>query len=246
MNIRTIVETVISIIISNILMAFSVVAFISPNGFIMGGTTGIGLVITHYSTLPLSTVVLLVNIALFLIGFFFLGKKFALSTIGGTILYPLFMSVFEGIPDISNLTDDAMLAAILGGVLMGSGVGLMLRVGGSTGGTDILALILNKYTHLNLSVILYMVDGVILLLQISFSDPEQVLFGILILASITMVMNRVMLMGSMKVQIFAVSEKHEEIRKWILSEGDAGATLFSIKRGYTEKEELGIMCVIPR
>ena len=71
-------------------------------------------------------------------------NKFAISTIGGTILYPLFLSVFEGMPEISALTDNTMLAAVFGGVLMGAGVGLILRVGGSTGGTDILALIINK------------------------------------------------------------------------------------------------------
>ena len=239
------IDTVLSILVGNLLMAFAVEAFIAPYGVILGGATGIGLVIAHYSTLSLSMIVLIVNVALFILGFLILGKTFALSTLAGTILYPLMLSLFEHL-HTGPYTDNTLLAAIYGGIIMGAGVGLVLRVGSSTGGTDIIALILNKYTHLNLSIILGILDVVIIAAQIPFSNSEQLLYGIIIVVLMTLLTDRMMLLGSSKIQIFIISSEYEQIRNWILTEGDAGATLFMIEKGYTRKEEKSIMCIIPR
>ena len=89
-----------------------------------------------------------------------------------------------------------MLAALYGGALLGIGVGVIVRVGASTGGTDILALVLHKYTHIPVAVLIYGVDFAVLGCQLSFSDTEQVLYGILTLVTETLVLNRVMVMGA--------------------------------------------------
>lgn len=231
-------------ILSNFLIAVAVVGFISPHGIILGGATGISLVVTHYIPMNLSTTILIVNSILFVIGFICLGKKFALSTIANSILYPACMFVLEKIFP-TNLTENIMLAAIFGGVLMGAGVGLILREGGSSGGTDILALILDRYFHFNLSIILYIIDGIVLSLQLIFSNSEQILLGIFVLALITLTMNKIMLMGKIQIQILVISDKIDLIREKIIRE-DFGATLFFIERGFTSRKDRGIMCVLPR
>ena len=243
---KSIVRSIVAMLAGNFAVAVAVIIFIAPQGIILGGSTGIALTITHYIPFPLSATVFVINMLFFIIGFICLGKKFALTTIVNTLLYPLAMSLLEQLPNAGiPVTDNIMLAAIFGGVLMGGGIGLLLRAGGSSGGTDIPALILNKYFHLNVSVLLYVIDGLVLCLQAFFSNMEQILYGIFVLALFTMAMNRIMLMGKSQIQLFIISDESETIRQQILAE-DAGATMFYVEKAFTGKQGKCIMCVIPR
>ena len=239
-------KNILIMIFSNFLFAVSVTGFIRPHGIILGGATGLGLLITHYIPMKLSVVVMILNVVLLLIAFVTMGKKFALSTLANSILYPSVMYIFETFIDLGKVTEDPMLSCVFGGVLMGIGIGLILKTGSSTGGTDVIAVAINKYTHINLSVLLYMVDGVIMACQLMFSNREQVLLGIFLMALLTLTMNKIMIMGKSQIQLMIFSEKTEEIRQMILGQEDAGATLFHIEKGYTREESKAIMCIIPR
>lgn len=243
---KSITNSIVAMLLGNFAVAAAVIIFIAPQGIILGGSTGIALALTHYISFPLSATVFIINMLFFVTGFVFLGKKFALTTIANSILYPLAMSLLEQLPIAGKpVTDNIMLAAVFGGVLMGGGIGLLLRAGGSSGGTDIPALILNKYFHLNVSALLYVIDGLVLCSQAFFSSIEQILYGIFVLALFTMTMNRIMLMGKSQIQLFIISDESETIRQQILAE-DAGATMFYVEKAYTGKQGKCIMCVIPR
>ena len=233
-------------VFSNILFAIAVTGFIRPHGIILGGATGLGLLITHYVNVKLSLVVMVINVILLAIAYIFMGRKFALSTLANSILYPAIMYVFETFIILGKLTEDPMLACVFSGVLMGIGIGMILKTGGSTGGTDVIAVAINKYTHWNLSVLLYMVDGVIMALQLMFSNREQVMLGIFLMALLTLTMNKIMIMGKTQAQLMIFTEKVAEVREKILGQEDAGATLFKIEKGYTGEESKAIMCMIPR
>lgn len=240
------IKNIVIMVFSNFLFAVSVTGFIRPHGIILGGATGLGLLITHYIDIKLSVVVMFINVALLLIAYITMGKKFALSTLANSILYPAVMYIFETFVVLGKITEDPMLSCVFGGVLMGVGIGLILKTGGSTGGTDVIAVAINKYTHMNLSVLLYLVDGVIMACQLMFSNREQVLLGIFLMALLTLTMNRIMIMGKTQVQFMIFSEKTEEIKQRILGKEDAGATLFHIQKGYTGEESNAIMCIVPR
>lgn len=152
--------TVGAVLAGNVILAFAVTAFIVPQGIIMGGATGVGLTIAHYLPFDLSAIVLVVNVALFVMGAAALGKKFALTTLVSTFAYPLILSVVQRIPAVSTLTDNRMLASVYAAILLGIGVGIIVRVGASTGGTDVLALVLNKYLHIPVAALLYGVHSV--------------------------------------------------------------------------------------
>ena len=142
------IKTILGVLVGNLVLSFAVAAFTVPNGIIMGGATGIGLTISHYFPVNLSLIILAINAVLFVLGAVFLGKKFALTTIISSFIYPIFLSMVQSIPGIDKVTENnAMLAALYGGVLLGIGIGLVVRVGASTGGTDILALVLHKWFH---------------------------------------------------------------------------------------------------
>ena len=243
---KSITNSIVAMLLGNFAVAAAVIIFIAPQGIILGGSTGIALALTHYISFPLSATVFIINMLFFVTGFVCLGKKFALTTIANSILYPLAMSLLEQLPIAGKpVTDNIMLAAVFGGVLMGGGIGLLLRAGGSSGGTDIPVLILNKYFHLNVSALLYVIDGLVLCSQAFFSSIEQILYGIFVLALFTMTMNRIMLMGKSQIQLFIISDESETIRQQILAE-DAGATMFYVEKAYTGRQGKCIMCVIPR
>ncbi len=233
-------------VFSNILFAIAVTGFIRPHGIILGGATGLGLLITHYVNMKLSIVVMFINVILLAIAYIFMGRKFALSTLANSILYPAVMYIFETFIILGKMTEDPMLACVFSGVLMGVGIGLILKTGGSTGGTDVIAVAINKYTHINLSILLYMVDGVIMALQLLFSNREQVMLGIFLMALLTLTMNKIMIMGKTQVELMIFSDETDRIRDMILGQADAGATLFHIEKGYTREESRAIMCLIPR
>ena len=243
---KSITRSIVAMLLGNFAVAAAVIIFIAPQGIILGGSTGIALALTHYISFPLSATVFVINMLFFVTGFICLGKKFALTTIANSILYPLAMSLLEQLPIAGKpVTDNIMLAAVFGGVLMGGGIGLLLRAGGSSGGTDIPALILNKYFHLNVSALLYVIDGLVLCSQAFFSSIEQILYGIFVLALFTMTMNRIMLMGKSQIQLFIISDESETIRQQIIAE-DAGATMFYVEKAFTGRQGKCIMCVIPR
>lgn len=238
-------ETVLGVLIGNIVLAFTVAAFMVPHGIIMGGATGIGLTISHYLPVQLSLIILIVNACLFLLGAVTLGKKFVITTIASTFLYPACLSVMQAIPGITELTDNIMLATLYGGALLGLGVGMIVRVGSSTGGTDILALVFNKWFHISVALLMYVVDFTVLGVQMLFSDTEQIMYGILALVIETTILNRVMLMGQSQIQLFVISDKHEEIRERMIKEQDVGVTMVHVETGFGKEEQKAILCIIP-
>ena len=238
-------NTVFGVLVGNAILAFTVAAFIVPHGVIMGGATGIGLTIAHYVPVDLSIIIFIVNSILFVLGAAVLGKKFAVATIASTFIYPTFLSIVQKIPGIDGLTDNLMLATLYAGTLLGVGIGLIVRVGSSTGGTDIVALVLNKWFHIPVAGLLYVIDFLVLGGQVFFSDTEQIMYGVLMLVLETAILNKVMLLGQSQIQLFIISEEYENIREKMLKELDAGVTMVHIETGYGQENRKGVLCVIP-
>ena len=237
------VKTILFILIGNVILAFALSAFILPHGMIVGGTTGLSIIINHYFHVELSIVVAVLNVILFFCGLFFLGKKFALTTILSTVIFPGLLSFFSSMEWLQNLTDNLLMAALYGGVLIGIGIGMVLRAGASTGGLDIPPLILNKKFGIPVGLSMYAIDFTILLVQVLFSNTEQVLYGIIITLLDSVVVNQVMVSGNQKFQIFVISQKTEKLREKLVFEMDFGVSLVHMEAGYTGKEQMGLLCV---
>lgn len=235
-----------SVIIGNIILAAAVAAFVIPHNLVMGGATGLGLTINHYlPEIELSMIIFAVNIILFILGALTMGKKFALTTIISTILYPVFLGVMQRMPGIENVTDNVLLAVIYNGLLIGLGVAMIIRVGSSTGGSDIIALIMNKKMHISLAVGVYLVDFVIIALQMSYSTAEQIMYGVLVLIIVTIVIGKVTVLGQSQIQLFIISEKYDEIKENLLNQHVVGATMVKIETGRQGKEQNAVLCIIP-
>ncbi len=237
--------TCLCILIGNALLAFLVAAFVIPHGIIVGGTTGISILLARAIPLDPSLFVLALNAVLLLLGLVILGKKLFLTSVASSILYPIMLWIAERIPGIDSLTDNTLLAVLFAGTLLGIALGVVMRVGASTGGIDIINLILHKWFHLPVSVFVYLVDIIILAGQIFLAPPEGTLYAILFLVIETLVLEQVMILGKSQIQLFVVTEHYEELRQKLLVELEAGVTMTLIETGALRKEQKALLCVIP-
>lgn len=236
---------ILSILLGNLIYAVAVVYFILPAGLITGGTTGLAIFMQHSFGIPINLFVCAFNTAMFVLGAVVLGRAFALTTLVSTFVYPLFLSAVGVLAAYTGtLTADPMLCTVFAGVLIGAGIALVIQAGASTGGMDIPPLIIQKYTGLSMALLLYAFDGLILLLQILFSNREQVLYGILLVCIYSMVLEKLLVFGKSKVQLKIISEKYEEINSLILHTFDRGTTLLEVEGGLTRRESYAVLTVI--
>lgn len=233
------------ILIGNAMYAFAVAYFVLPVGLITGGTTGIALTINHFFGMNISTFVAIFNVIMFIIGAIVLGWKFAMTTLISTFVYPFFLQFFQWIESLTGvLSEDNLLCTIFAGLLIGLGIGVVIREGASTGGMDIPPLVINKKTGIAVGVLLNGFDLLILAMQILFSNRAQVMYGILMVCIYTYVLDAVLVKGKSKIEIKIISKKYEEINKAILNDLDRGTTLVEIEGGFTRDEMYEIMTVI--
>lgn len=233
------------IIIGNIFIALAINTLILENHIIVGGTSGIGNVLNHYFNIPVSLSVGCLNVCLFLVGLFFIGKKFAMTTLLSTFLFPIILQFFETHSMFHHYLEDPLLAAILAACLVGVGIGLILKANASTGGVDILAILLNKKFGFPVHIVLNCIDLSILVLQFTFNDTTHVIYGIMIVMITAVVLNKTLTQGTSLVQLTVISDHYEEIKQSILHEFDAGVTLLDSEKGFTQENSKLLLSVLP-
>ena len=231
-------------ILGNAILAMGTAAFVVPNGLISGGVTGIGLILQRLFGLPVDIGVFAADGVLFLLGAAVMGKAFAATIILSTIVYPTFFSLFGKIPFLTSLTDDKLMAAIYAGLLMGAGIGLVIKVGGSTGGMDIPPIILHKLFGLSIPVMISVGDILLLLVQAFYSSTEQVLYGILVGMLTSIVIDKVLIMGQKQTQVMVISPEYERINQAIHQKIDRGSTLIHATSGLEKQEQKVVLSVI--
>lgn len=236
----------ILILFGNILLACGISLFLLPCGFVSGGATGIAIVTHHFFGIPISLSVLIFNTLFFVIGCFFLGKHFFVTTLLSTFVYPLCLSVLEHVSIPMDFGRDTLLSAIYAGILCGAGLGLVFREGASTGGTDIPVLMLNKKLGIPFEIGLYIADGIVILSQAFFTAPIDILYGLLVMLISSFVIGRVTLIGRTQVQLFIISPGYRDIQKILMTHLDTGVTLLHIENGLKRTPSQAIMTVIPR
>lgn len=239
------IKKILLILIGNATYTAGVVYFVLPTGLIVGGTTGLSLVVNHYFQIPLDVFAAIFNVAMFLIGGFILGKAFAMTTLLSSIAFPVFLNLLQKLAAVTGYpTDDEMLCTVFAGLLIGFGIALVIQQGASTGGMDIPPLVTHKWTGIPVAVLLYVFDFLILILQMVFTESEKIMYGILLVCIYTVMLNKVLVTGQSKVQLMIFSKEYETISQLMLDRFDRGTTLFEIKGGYTGNEGYAVMTVI--
>ena len=234
------------VILGNTIYCLGIVAFILPLDLITGGTTGLGLILEHYFHVPIELFAAIFNVSMFIMAWVLLGSSFAITTIVSTFYFPVILGVLQRFSFIQDLTTDPLLGTICAGLLIGIGIGVVIREGASTGGVDIPPLVLNKKFGLSVSVGLYACDFAILIAQMLFRDKEKTLYGILLVLIYTVVMEKVLVNGKSRIQVKIISDRYEEINTWILTKLDRGSTFFLSESGYLRKDTKTLMTVVSK
>lgn len=237
------------ITIGTFIMAFTIVFFLQPNMIAPGGVTGLAIIIQKITGIPIDVTNLVINIPLFIIGLMILGKKFGLKTAYGTLILSLFIRLIITIlGENINGVDDLLLATLYGGVLMGVGIGLVFKAGGTTGGTDLAGAILNKYIpSLSIPKLMTAIDlMVVVTAGVVNRKLETALYSIITLYIIVKIADFI-IEGLNYAKAFLIISNHpEEIGKEIMTTLDRGATVLQGRGMYTGNSKDVLLCIVDR
>lgn len=240
----SVLKSIIPVVIGNIIYALVVKLFILPTNLMSSGTTGIALLANHFLGIPVSFFILIFNVCMLILGLIVLGKKFAMTTIVSTLMYPIALEFFNQTLGEFVITNNELLNTIFAGLGIGLALGIVLRSGASTGGMDIPPLVLNHFFRIPVSVSLYVFDFIILSSQSLYNPLERLLYGIILILLTSIVLDKVLLMGTTKTEIKIISPKFEKIAEEILSEMDRGVTLLNARGGYLKNEHSVVLSVV--
>lgn len=232
------------VLVGNSIYALAVKFFVLPANLISCGTTGIALVVNALTNMNMSVFILLFNLAMLILGWVALGRKFAMTTIFSSLFYPVVLELLNRTLGDVQITDNLLLNVLFAGMGLGLGLGLVIRGGASTGGMDIPPLILNRYFRIPVSMTLWIFDFIIILSQMAFHPVEDLLYGILLLIAISVTLNKVTLFGTSRTEVKIISEHAEEIREAILSRVDRGCTLLHGEGGYRRQSTEVILSIV--
>lgn len=236
MNWKQILKSVPVVVLGNTLMAAGIVLFILPAGMISGGTTGLGIIAEHLIGLPIAVFTAIFNIMMYLVGLICLGKTFAATTLVSTFVYPVILALMQRLVGDFVLCDDLLMCTLFGGFCVGAAIAIVVRAGASTGGMDIPPLLLQKFMGIPVSRSLYVFDFLIVVGQALLVSRQMLFYGVLMVVTYTIVIDKMMAMGDAQIQLQIVSEQADAIRKAILQDVDRGVTLLHGQTGYFQRE----------
>lgn len=226
------------LILGCISMSVGINAFFKPHTIAPGGLSGLSVVLNKVTGIPVSVIMLIIGVPLVLLTFKIMGVKNSMKTLFGTLLFSFMVQATDGLSRM-NLTHDALLSAIAGAVLMGLALGIMFKFDASTGGTDLIALILSKkFPNLKPTQFMSCLDSMVVISAgIVNRSIETALYSGLALFIIVKTADIVMEGFESSKAFLIISEKEEELRSAITSELDRGLTIINARGGYTNQNK---------
>ena len=241
------IKSILTIIFGAAIYAFGLTYFVVPHHLFEGGATGITLITYYLFNIPISVMNLIINIPLFILAWKIFGAKTLYSSLLGTISLSIWLAIFEKIPLNFNLEGDLVIVALVAGVLLGLGLGIIFNAGGTTGGTDIVARILNKYTNISVGKLLFALDFLILMLiLIIFQDLRLVTYTLLFDFIVSRVIDLIGEGGYAGKGFMIITQKPMEVADKINEELGRGVTFISGQGYYSQKDLKIIYCIIAR
>lgn len=222
------IKSILTIIFGAAIYAFGLTYFVVPHHLFEGGATGITLITYYLFNIPISVMNLIINIPLFILAWKIFGAKTLYSSLLGTISLSIWLAIFEKVPLSFNLEGDLVIVALVAGVLLGLGLGIIFNAGGTTGGTDIVARILNKYTNISVGKLLFALDFLILMLiLIIFQDLRLVTYTLLFDFIVSRVIDLIGEGGYAGKGFMIITQKPMEVADKINEELGRGVTFIS-------------------
>lgn len=228
------------------IMAVTYNIFLLHNNLVIGGTSGLAIIVKNIFDISPALFIFIIELFLLIISFFLLGAKTTGMTIIGSLLFPLFISITSGFCSIlaDKLVFDSMLIiALISGILFGVGSGLVYKMGYSTGGSDIIMQILNKYLSISSGIALFASNAAIIIVGAFIFGLNKSIYGIIIVVINSILVDKIML-GISNSKVFYISTKKPDEIKGLIKTMKTGYTLLKAEGGYSKQKKDMIMCVI--
>ncbi|MBS4191018.1 YitT family protein [Bacillus sp. FJAT-49705] len=238
-------KNILYILLGSAIFSFGIVHFNMQNNLAEGGFTGITLLLYFLFNWDPSYTNLLLNIPLFLVGWKLLGRNSFLYTILGTVSVSVFLWIFQRFQIHMPLNEDLTLAALFAGVFIGTGLGIIFRFGGTTGGVDIIARLVNKYAGISMGRTMFMFDAVVIILSLifylSYKEAMYTLVAVFVGARVIDFMQE----GAYSARgAMIISDLNDEIASKIMNEMERGVTVLKGYGSFTKKEREVLYCVV--
>ncbi len=232
-------------LLGTLIMALGLDLFLIPNKIAAGGVSGIATIFEFTLGIRASYSVLLLNIPVLLTAFFKVGRNYVFRSLAGTLMLAVWMKLFE---NFGAFSQDLFVAALLGGSLAGVGMGLVMKYSYTTGGTDVVAGIMNKRNpHISLGNLILFIDAAIITISgIVFKSFDLAIYAVVALAVSTKIIDNIVEGFDFAKEILIISENSEKIAREIMDRLQRGVTGCEIKGMYTNKRNLMLMCIIKK
>lgn len=228
------------------LYVFSWTAFLIPNQITGGGVTGMSSILNYAFGIPISFTYLVINAVLLIAGTIIMGKGFGFKTIYCVLVSTLFFQIFPSIPWVSNI-DDNLINAIVGGAMSGVGISLVFTQGGSTGGIDIIALVINKYKEVPPGRVFMIADFLIIssILLLPDKSLQDIVYGYVVTVAFSYTVDQFLTGNKQSVQMLIITNKYQEMADKLCYGLDKGVTAIN-SIGWYKKSESMILMVVTR
>ncbi|NPC92816.1 YitT family protein [Bacillus sp. WMMC1349] len=241
------IKNVLFILIGAAIFSFGLVHFNMQNNLSEGGFTGITLLLYFLFQIDPSISNLVLNIPVFLIGWKFLGRTVFLYTILGTVSLSVFLWIFQVYQIHMPLKNDLVLAALFAGIFIGTGLGIIFRYGGTTGGVDIIVRLINKYFHIAMGKAMFVFDAFVITLSLIFYlSYKEAMYTLVAVFVASKVIDFMQEGGYAAKGATIISEKNALIQRKIMEEMDRGVTILKGQGSYTKTERDVLYCVVPK
>ena len=239
-------KKVLMIILGCLISAFSFNVFMVPYNILPGGVSGISIIINHFIYINNALFILVSSLILLVVSYLFLGKEITIKSIIGSILFPIFVYITEiFLKYVPINIDNVMLSLIFGGITFGFGLGLVYREGYTTGGTDIINKIFNKYLYTTMGTGLLFIEGVIVLVSGLVFGINIMLYSIITIYLSSLVIDRVIIGISSNKSFYIITTNPKEVTEYIIKDLKHGVTSIDGKGSYTNENKNLLLTVIP-
>lgn len=228
------------------LSAISFNIFYAPYNIVSGGVSGLSIIYKYLFNFDESMFILVTSLIFLLVSYIFLGKEATAKSVVGSILYPIFIKGTSFLPNIIDFHNTSLLLLVIyGGALSGLSLGLMINTGFTNGGTQILFQLMNKYMKISVGSASGIVNGIIIVLGAKIFGLTNTVYAIIALLISSHIADRIILGISYKKAFYIITNKEEEIKKYVLNGAGHSYTMVDAKGGYSNKKMKMLMCVIP-
>lgn len=241
------IKKILIVVLGTLISALAFNIFFSPYHIVIGGVSGIAIILKNVFSFDESLTILILSLFLYLLGIIFLEKKEMIKTFIISILFPLFIYLTNYLLALVDFTiDSRLLASITGGVLFGFGLGIIYKEGYTTGGIDIVTKILNKYYKISFGVATFILDGIVTMLGAFIFGFETLVYSIVAIYIYSALIDKVSLglIGNKTFNI--VTSKPNEVKEFILNELHHGVTIINGRGAYSNEKKSILFVVIPK